>query len=125
MGAIISRRALQVGSAEAEAQAAWDLPGRRKSRSPCCAEYRVTAAPADGGGSSSGFVGYRFPTSIAQFTNVHRPRVGPGTPVFPSITVATEAGRPAEAAQNTDDDPTLRGELLTPKRVQANTKISA
>lgn len=122
VGHIVNRRALQVGSAEAEAQAAWDLPGDAIPIS-MLAEYRVAAAPADGGGGQS-FVGYRFPNSIASFANVTRPRVAPGTPVFPSITSASVAGRPAEAAQNVDSDPTLRGELLTPKRVQANTKIS-
>lgn len=122
VGALIGNRALQVGSAEAECQASWGVGG------DCIpvamlAEYRVAAAPADGGGDQR-FVGYRFPTSIAEFANIRRVRVQPGTPVFPSITTASVANRPDEAAQSTDSDPTLRGELLTPKRVQASTKIS-
>ena len=122
VGALVSRRALNVGSAEAEAQAAWGLGGDSIPLA-MLAEYRVAGAPADGGGSQ-GFVGYRFPSSISGFANVSRPRVAPGTPVYPSITAATSASRPAEAAEVTDDDPTLRGELLTPRRVQASTKIS-
>ena len=122
VGALISRRALNVGSAEAEAQAAWGLGGDAIPMS-MLAEFRVAAAPADGGGSS-GFVGYRFPASVSGFANVFRPRVAPGTPVFPSIIAATVANRPDEAAESADSDPTLRGELLTPKRVQASTKIS-
>ena len=86
-------------------------------------EYRTAAAPADGGGAQ-GFVGYRFPASVGDFANVQRPRVAPGTAVFPSIISASVANRPAEAAESADSDPTLRGELLTPKRVQASTKIS-
>ena len=122
VGAIVSRRALNVGSAEAEAQAAWELGGDAIPFA-MLAEYRVASAPASGGGASP-FVGYRFPASVADFANVSRPRVAPGTPVFPSITAATSASRPAEAGEVTDDDPTLRGELLTPRRVQASTKIS-
>ena len=122
VGALVSRRALNVGSAEAEAQAAWGLGGDSIPLA-MLAEYRVAGAPADGGGSQ-GFVGYRFPASVAGFANVSRPRVAPGTPVYPSITAATSASRPAEAAEVTDSDPTLRGELLTPHRVQASTKIS-
>ena len=87
------------------------------------AEFRVAAAPSDGGGTQ-GFVGYRFPTTIADFANITRPRVAAGTPVYPSITEASVANRVNEAAESTDSDPTLRGELLTPKRIQANTKIS-
>ena len=37
--------------------------------------------------------------TIADFANIQRPRVPAGTPVFPSITVASEASRPAEAAE--------------------------
>ena len=122
VGALVSRRALNVGSAEAEAQAAWDLGGDAIPLA-MLAEYRVAGAPDDGGGSQA-FVGYRFPASVAGFANVSRPRVAPGTPVYPSITAATSASRPAEAAEVTDSDPTLRGELLTPHRVQASTKIS-
>ena len=122
VGALVSRRALVVGSAEAEAQAAWGLPGDSIPMA-MLTEYRVAAAPADGGGAQ-GFVGYRFPASVGEFANVQRPRVAPGTAVYPSITSASAANRPAEAGESTDSDPTLRGELLTPKRVQANTKIS-
>ena len=122
VGALVSRRALVVGSAEAEAQAAWGLPGDSIPLA-MLTEYRVAAAPADGGGSQ-GFVGYRFPASVGEFANVQRPRVAPGVAVYPSITSASVANRPAEAAESTDSDPTLRGELLTPKRVQASTKIS-
>ena len=122
VGALVSRRALITGSAEAEAQAAWGLPGDSIPLA-MLTEYRTTAAPADGGGPQ-GFVGYRFPSSVGEFANVQRPRVAPGTAVYPSITSASVANRPAEAGESTDSDPTLRGELLTPKRVQANTKIS-
>ena len=122
VGALVSKRSLHSGSAEAEAQNAWGLAGDNIPLA-MLAEYRVAAAPADGGGPQ-GFVGYRFPSTIADFANIQRPRVPAGTPVFPSITVASEASRPAEAAEVSDSDPTLRGELLTPKRIQANTKIS-
>ena len=122
VGALVSKRSLHSGSAEAEAQNAWGLAGDNIPLA-MLAEYRVAAAPSDGGGPQ-GFVGYRFPTTIADFANIQRPRVPAGTPVFPSITVASEASRPAEAAEVSDSDPTLRGELLTPKRIQANTKIS-
>ena len=122
VGALVSKRSLHSGSAEAEAQNAWGLAGDNIPLA-MLAEYRVAAAPSDGGGPQ-GFVGYRFPSTIADFANIQRPRVPAGTPVFPSITVASEASRPAEAAEVSDSDPTLRGELLTPKRIQANTKIS-
>ena len=122
VGALVSRRALVVGSAEAEAQAAWGLPGDSIPLA-MLTEFRTASAPADGGGSQ-GFVGYRFPASVGEFANIQRPRVAPGTAVYPSITSASVANRPAEAAESTDSDPTLRGELLTPKRVQASTKIS-
>ena len=122
VGALVSRRALVVGSAEAEAQAAWGLPGDSIPLA-MLTEYRTAAAPADGGGAQ-GFVGYRFPASVGEFANVQRPRVAPGTAVYPSITSASVANRPAEADESADSDPTLRGELLTPKRVQASTKIS-
>ena len=107
VGALVSRRALVVGSAEAEAQAAWGLPGDSIPLA-MLTEYRTAAAPADGGGAQ-GFVGYQFPASIGEFANVQRPRVAPGTPVFPSITSASSASRPAEGGEVTDDDPTLRG----------------
>ena len=123
VGALVSKRSLHSGSAEAEAQNAWGLAGDNIPLA-MLAEYRVAAAPADDGGGPQGFVGYRFPSTIADFANIQRPRVPAGTPVFPSITVASEASRPAEAAEVSDSDPTLRGELLTPKRIQANTKIS-
>ena len=122
VGALVSRRALVVGSAEAEAQAAWGLPGDSIPLA-ILTEHRTTAAPADGGGSQ-GFVGYRFPSSVGEFANVQRPRVAPGTAVYPSIIQASVANRPAEAGESADSDPGMRGELLTPKRVQANTKIS-
>ena len=120
VGRLVSQHAAT--GAEAEAQIAWGLPGDAIPMA-MVVEHRVAAAPADGGGASP-FVGYQFPSSIADFCNIQRPRVAPGTPVFPSITAATVANRPAEAAESADSDPTLRGELLTPKRVQASTKIS-
>ena len=122
VGALVSKRSLHSGSAEAEAQNAWGLAGDNIPLA-MLAEYRVAAAPADGGGPQ-GFVGYRFPTTIADFANIQRPRVAAGTPVYPSIITASVANRPDEAAESTDSDPALRGELLTPKRIQANTKIS-
>ena len=87
------------------------------------AGYRAADAPADGGGTE-GFVGYQFPSSFASFANIARPRVAPGTPVFPSISAASVASRPAEAGAVATSDPTIRGELLTPKRVQAWSSIS-
>ena len=122
VGALISKRSLNVGSAEAEAQAAWGLGGDNIPLA-MLAEYRLAAAPADGGGPQ-GFVGYRFPATIADFANIQRPRVPAGTPVFPSVILPTTANRPDEAGQSADSDPTLRGELLTPHRIQASTKIS-
>ena len=97
VGALVSKRSLHSGSAEAEAQNAWGLAGDNIPLA-MLAEYRVAAAPSDGGGPQ-GFVGYRFPSTIADFANIQRPRVPAGTPVFPSITVASEASRPAEAAE--------------------------
>ena len=73
VGALVSKRSLHSGSAEAEAQNAWGLAGDNIPLA-MLAEYRVAAAPADGGGPQ-GFVGYRFPTTIADFANIQRPRV--------------------------------------------------
>ena len=119
---MVSHRALLSTSAEAEAQAAWEIGGDQIPLA-MLAGYRQSTAPDDGGGTS-GFVGYQFPQSIAGFCNIARPRVAPGTPVFPSISAAAVASRPAEGAAVTEDDATIRGELLTPKRVQAWSSIS-
>ena len=92
---------------------AWGLPGDSIPLA-MLTEYRTAAAPADGGGVQ-GFVGYRFPASVGEFANVQRPRVAPGTAVFPSITSASVANRPAEGDESADSDPTLRGEHAHPQ----------
>lgn len=120
VGSILSKR--NTSGAEAEAQAAWGIEGDRIPLA-MLAEIRATDAPDSGGGSQP-ISGYAFPTSIAQFCNINRPRVAPGVHVYPSISGAATAGRPAEAGTQADTDATLRGELLTPKRIQATTKIS-
>ena len=99
VGALVSRRALVVGSAEAEAQAAWGLPGDSIPLA-MLTEYRVAAAPADGGGSQ-GFVGYRFP--CIGWRVCKRPASSGShlaSAVYPSITSASvRQSRPAEAAE--------------------------
>ena len=120
MANVIARRN-QTG-AEAEAQAAWNLDADQIPLS-MIAEIRTVAAPTDGGGTV-GIGGYVFPASIASFANISRPTVPAGTPVFPSIVTGAVAGRPTEGSAHGSSEPTLRGELLSPKRIQAVASVS-
>ena len=120
MGNAISRRN-QTG-AEAEAQQAWNLDGDQVPMS-MIAEVRTVAAPASGGGTQA-VAGYVFGASIATFAGIARPMVPAGTPVFPSVSVAAVAGRPAEGAAHASTEPTIRGQLLEPHRIQAVASIS-
>ena len=120
MANVLSRR-YQTG-AEAEAIAAWDLKPDQIPLS-MISEIRTVAAPTSGGGTQP-VSGYVFPASIASFANISRPAVPAGTPVFPSIVTAAVAGRPIEGAAHGSSEPTLRGELLTPKRIQAEASLS-
>ena len=115
LGHILARR--NVTGAEAEAQEAWNLDGNAIPMS-MISELRTVAAPTSGGGTQP-VSGYVFPSGIATFANISRPTVPAGTPVFPSITTGAVAGRPVEGAAHGSSEPTLRGELLTPKRIQA------
>ena len=120
MGNVIARRN-QTG-AEAEAQLAWNLDADQLPLS-MIAEIRTVAAPTSGGGTQP-VSGYVFPGSIASFANISRPTVPAGTPVFPSIVTGAVAGRPVEGAAHGSTEPTLRGELLTPKRIHAVASLS-
>ena len=120
VGHILSRR--NVTGAEAEAQQAWNLEGNAIPMS-MLAELRTVSAPTDGGGTEQ-VSGYVFGQSIQTFANISRPRVAAGTPVFPSIVTGAVAGRPAEGAAHGSSEPALRGELLTPKRIQAVASLS-
>ena len=110
------------GGAEAEAQAAWQIQGNEIPMA-MIAELRTVSAPDDGGGVSA-FTGYVFPASFAQFANVARPHVPAGVHVFPAFLTSGAAGRPAEGAAHGSSEPTLRGELLSPLRIQAQASIS-
>ena len=110
------------GGAEAEAQSAWQIQGNEIPMA-MIAELRTVSAPDDGGGPSA-FTGYVFPASFAQFANVARPHVPAGVHVFPSFATAGAAGRPAEGAAHGSSEPTLRGELLSPLRIQAQASVS-
>ena len=120
MGNLLSRRN-QTG-AEAEAIAAWNLEGDQIPMS-MLAEIRTVAAPSSGGGTQP-VSGYVFPASVASFANVSRPTVAAGTQVYPSIVTGAIAGRPDEGAAHGSSEPALRGELLTPKRIQAVASLS-
>ena len=120
LGNVLSHRN-QTG-AEAEAQAAWQLEGNQVPMA-MISELRTVAAPADGGGTQT-VTGYTFPQSIAGFANISRPRVPAGQFVFPSVVTAGVAGRPAEGAAHGSSEPVLRGELLSPKRIQAVASLS-
>ena len=120
MGNVIARRN-QTG-AEAEAQQAWNLDADQLPLS-MIAEIRTVAAPTSGGGTQP-VSGYVFPASIASFALISRPTVPAGTPVFPSIVTSAVAGRPVEGAAHGSSEPTLRGELLSPRRVQAVASLS-
>ena len=119
--AVIGQRA--TSGAEREAQAAWDceineiplpmLPG---------VEMRVIDAPNDGGGPST--LQYVFGGSMAEAANIVRPAVPPGPRTYPSFVDGTAGARPAITSENADVDPTMRGQLLVPNRVQANTTIN-
>ena len=119
--AVIGQRA--TSGAEREAQAAWDcelnevplpmLPG---------VEMRVIDAPNDGGGPRT--LQYVFGGSMAEAANIVRPAVPPGQHTFPSFVDGTAGARPAITTSNADVDPTMRGQLLVPNRVQANTTIN-
>ena len=117
---IMSRR--NTSGAESEAQEIWGLDGNQIPMA-MLAEIRTVAAPDDGGGTVP-VNGYMFPASIAQFANIARPTVPAGTPVYPSVITAGAAGRPAEGAAHGSTEPTLRGQLLAPKRVQAFATLS-
>ena len=121
VGNILSHR--NTGGAEAEAQAAWGIQGNQIPLA-MLTELRATDAPANSGSSQPPVLAYQFPASIGEFANIGRPRVPAGQHVYPSITGASVAGRPAEAGVVATSDATLRGELISPSRVQAWTTIS-
>ena len=120
LGHIITRR--NTVGAEAEAQAAWNLDGTAVPMS-MVAELRTVAAPTDGGGTAP-VSGYVFPASVGAFANISRPSVPAGTPVYPSVVTSGAAGRPAEGAAHGSSEPTIRGQLLTPKRIHAVASVS-
>ena len=101
--------------------------GRTWERNPLAMlgdmEMRTVTAPASGGGPSE-TLQYVFGQSIADFVGIARPRVPGGVPVHPSIISPSVASTPAAAGTVADSDATLRGELLTPSRVQATSKVS-
>ena len=113
----------QARGAEAETQQAWGSAGDEIPMALIADELRTIDAPNDGSGTGRNF-GYVFGPSIADAANVQRPSVQPGQHVFPSFTSGAAATRPAIAAENADQDPTMRGQVLTPKRVQANANIA-
>ena len=113
----------QSRGAEAEVQAAWHVGGNEFPMAMLADELRVIDAPDAGTGRPTTF-GYVFGPSIADAANVTRPSVPSGQHVYPSFTSGAAATRPAKEAENVDQDPAMRGELLTPKRVQANTSIA-
>ena len=113
----------QARGAEAEAQSAWGSAGDEIPMAMVADELRTIDAPDDGSGTGRNF-GYVFGPSIADAANVVRPSVQPGQHVFPSFTSGAAATRPAIEAENADQDPTMRGQVLTPKRVQANANIA-
>ena len=108
--------------AEREAQQAWGLNGAQIPMG-MLAEIRIVAAPASGGGTQP-VSAYVFGNSIAQAANIVRPAIAAGTPVYPSVSVAAVAGRPAEGAAHGSSEPTIRGQLLEPKSIQAVASLS-
>ena len=122
VGNILTQRNMAVGSAEEAAQDAWRVDG---SQVPAAMLFECRAIDApDSGGPELGTLGYVFGASIAGPANIARPAVAAGEHVYPSFTSGAAGTRTAIGTDNADQDPTLRGELLTPKRVQANTQIS-
>lgn len=121
VGNLLSHR--NTGGAEAEAQAAWGIRGDQIPLA-MITELRVTDAPANAGSSQPPVLAYQFPASIGEFANIGRPRVASGQHVYPSVTGASAASRPAEAGVVAIADATLRGELISPSRIQAWTTIS-
>ena len=121
VGNVVSRR--NQSGAEAEAQQAWGINGDQIPMAMLATEMRVVAAPADGGGPEQ-TLAYVFPGSIAGFAGIQRPLVPAGVHVWPSFQTAGAAGRPAEGAAHGSTEPTLRGQLLTPHRVQAVASLS-
>ena len=113
----------QARGAEAETQQAWGSAGDEIPMALIADELRTIDAPNDGSGTGRNF-GYVFGPSIADAANIVRPSVQPGQHVFPSFTSGAAASRPAIAAENSDQDPVMRGQILTPKRIQSNTNIS-
>ena len=111
------------GSAEAEVRAA---VGIESDMIPTAmlAEIRVVDAPDASGAGTSPIMVYQFGQSMATFANIQRPMVAAGQHVYPSFTSGAAATRPAASAENADQDPVLRGQLLTPKRVQQNTSLT-
>ena len=120
--AVIAQRA--TSGAEREAQAAWDcelneiplpmLPG---------VEMRVIDAPNDGGGPRT--LQYVFGGSVAQAANIVRPAVPPGTYTFPSFVPTVRRAHVRQWRILTQMlTQTMRGQLLVPNRVQANTTIN-
>ena len=100
--------------------------GLRRNENPAChrwSKMRVIDAPDNGGGTSP-ILQYVFGDSIAAFCNINRPVVPGGEYVYPSFSTGAAATRPVASAENADQDPTMRGQLLSPKRVQANTSIT-
>ena len=113
----------QARGAEAETQSAWGSAGDEIPMALIATELRTIDAPDTGSGTGRNF-GYVFGPSIADAANIVRPSVQPGQHVFPSFTSGAAATRPAIAAENADQDPIMRGQVLTPKRVQSNANIA-
>ena len=111
------------GSAEAEVRASVGIDADMIPTA-MLAELRVVDAPDASGAGTSPIMVYQFGMSIATFVNLQRPMVASGQHVYPSFTSGGAATRPAASAENVDVDPTLRGQLLSPKRVQRNTSLT-
>ena len=119
---IIANR--NVSGANAELQAHFGVTGGQIPIAMLAVESRVVDAPDSAGAGTQPVMSYRFGPSIAEVGNVRRVGVPSGQHTFASFTSGAAATRPAAAATNADADPVLRGELLTPHRVQSNTSIN-
>ena len=124
VGSVLSQR--NVTGAEAEAQAAWGIHGHEipVAMLASVAEHRVIDAPTNAGTGADPVLAYTFGPSIAQYANIARPAVPSGQHVYPSLSSGAAGTRTAIGTDNADQDPSMRGELLSPIRVQANTSIS-
>ena len=122
VGGIVAGRASS--GAESEAQSAWGIQGDQIPVAMLGIEQRVINAPDSSGSGTNPIMAYVFGAGIAQVANIGLPMIPSGQAVFPSFTSALPATRPAAGAVNTDQDPGMRGQLLTPQKVQANTSIN-